>query len=231
MHSIFLVEDDRKIAQLLKEHLERYDYTVHIAADFDHLKQQFIDIGPSLVLLDINLPKYDGYYWCRQFRSVSNCPIIFISARAGEMDQVMAIENGGDDYITKPFHFEVVMAKIKGIIRRTYGEYAAAKSANLIDVHGLTLSVDQHVLSFKQQQVELTKREFTLLETFLLHPGDIITRETLLENLWDDIQFVDDNTLSVNITRVRKKLADLGIADAIETVRGLGYKLMVTWGD
>ncbi|MEH6941880.1 response regulator transcription factor [Bacillus sp. JJ722] len=229
MHSIFIVEDDPKIAQLLKEHLERYDYAVHIATAFDHLKQQLIEINPSLVLLDINLPKYDGYYWCRQFRTVSNCPIIFISARAGEMDQVMAIENGGDDYITKPFHFDIVIAKIKGLIRRTYGEYAVNNSSKMIDIDGLTLAVDQHTLSYKQQQTDLSKREFTLLETFFSQPGNIINRETLLENLWDDIQFVDDNTLSVNITRVRKKLADLGIEDAIETVRGLGYKLNVTW--
>lgn len=231
MHSIFLIEDDPKIAHLLKEHLERYNYTVQIPTNFDQLKQQFIELQPSLVLLDINLPKFDGYYWCRQFRMISNCPIIFISARAGEMDQVMAIENGGDDYITKPFHFEVVMAKIKGLIRRTYGEYASTKNSNIIDLEGVTLSIDQHILSYNAQSIDLTKREFTLLETLFQNPGTIINRDTLLENMWDDIQFVDDNTLSVNMTRVRKKLADLGITDSIETVRGVGYKLSITWRD
>lgn len=231
MHSIFIVEDDPKIAMLLKEHLERYDYVVHTTASFENLKQDVIELNPSLILLDINLPKYDGYYWCRQFRSVSTCPIIFISARAGEMDQVMAIENGGDDYITKPFHFEVVMAKIKGLIRRTYGEYALNQNTNLMDIDGLVLSIDQHTLSYQQQQTELSKREFTLLEALFSQPEKIISRDTLLEKLWDDIQFVDDNTLSVNITRVRKKLADLGIHDAIETVRGMGYKLNITWRD
>ncbi|MFS0784699.1 winged helix-turn-helix domain-containing protein [Bacillus sp. 1P06AnD] len=231
MHTIYLIEDDPKITHLLADHLKKYDYEVVVPTAFEQLKQQFQLCSPSLVLLDINLPKYDGFYWCRQFRTISNCPIIFISARAGEMDQVMAIENGGDDYITKPFHFEVVMAKVKSLLRRTYGEYASAKNGKLLEIEGLSLAYDQHSLSYKTKTVDLSKREFTLVESFLENPGKVISRDDLLDRLWDDVQFVDDNTLSVNITRVRKKLAELGINESIETIRGIGYKLSVTWRD
>lgn len=229
MQTIFIVEDDHKIAQLLKEHIEKYEYTGVVATQFDAIKQEFLTISPQLVLLDVNLPRYDGFYWCRQIRTVSNCPIIFISARNSEMDQVMAIENGGDDYITKPFHFEVVMAKIKGLMRRVYGTYSSSVSSPLFDAEGLYLYYDQHEAEWDSARVELTKKEFSLLESLAKKVGKVVAREELLEALWDDTNFVDDNTLSVNVTRVRKKLQQLGIENAIETVRGAGYRLNNTW--
>lgn len=229
MHTILIVEDDVKIAFMLKEHIEKYEYRAHIAEQFDDIKKEFIKYHPHLVLLDINLPRFDGFYWCRQIRTISLCPIIFISARSHEMNQIMAIENGGDDYITKPFNLDLVMAKIKSLLRRTYGPYAALAQPHVYEVSGLYFLYDQHMVQWKDKTIELTKKEFILLERLAKKVEKIVSREELLESLWDDAEFVDDNTLSVNITRVRKKLQQIGIEQAIETVRGVGYKLIKTW--
>lgn len=160
MYKILIVEDDEKIAGILEEHLERYGYQSFRASDLRHIKDEFVNVNPHLVLLDINLPYFDGFYWCRQIRTVSNAPIIFVSARTGEMDQVMAIENGGDDYITKPFHLDIVMAKVKSALRRGYGEYASAAESDCLGVNGLLLFPSQHVVEWQGQQTELTKNEF-----------------------------------------------------------------------
>lgn len=232
MYRFFLLEDDDKISAILSDFLQRYGYDVITAQDYGRVKEEFNVIQPDLVLLDINLPKYDGFYWCRQIRTISNVPIIFISARAGEMDQVMAIENGGDDYITKPFHLEVVLAKIKGVLRRTYGEYAllSASARDVYDVAGLYLYRDQQAVEWNGKRLELSKKEFLLLDCLARKVNQIVSREELLEALWDDMDFVDDNTLSVNVTRLRKRLEQLGIDDVIETKRGQGYRLVQNWG-
>jgi DNA-binding response OmpR family regulator len=230
MKRILLIEDDPKIARLLKDYLEKYAYHVFISEQFEHVLKTFQETDPHLVLLDINLPSYDGFYWCRQIRTISNCPIIFVSARDSGMDQVMAIENGGDDYITKPFDFDVVQAKVKGIMRRVYGEYAVGKQAEYIEVNGFHLYLTAMEAAFHGQTVLLTKNEFILLKTFMDHLHQVLTRTYLLEMLWDDENFVDDNTLSVNMTRLRKKLHDIGVVDSIQTVRGAGYKMIDTWG-
>jgi len=197
-------------------------YEVRLVDDFDRVLEQFN-------LLDVNLPRYDGYYWCRQIRTVSTCPIIFISARAGEMDQVMALEYGGDDYITKPFHYEVVMAKIRSQLRRVYGEYAPAQEERKVVLQGLTIYPERMEMALGDRHVPLTKNELILLEQLVQHSPRVVSREMLLEALWDDQTFVDENTLNVNITRARKKLQDLGIENATETVRGAGYRLQATW--
>lgn len=229
MKKIYLIEDDPKIAGLLKEYLERYEYLVTIVNEFDKIVHEFKSVEPHLVLMDINLPRYDGFYWCRQIRSISNCPIIFISARDSGMDQVMAIENGGDDYITKPFNFDVVQAKIKGIMRRIYGEYAVSKQADFLEINGFFLHLTAMEAEFEGQTTPLTKNEFVLLKAFTDRLNQVLSRTYLLEMLWDDEQFVDDNTLSVNITRLRKKLEDIGVFSSIQTVRGAGYKMIDTW--
>lgn len=230
MNRIFLIEDDLKISALLKEYLEKYDYEVLAVKQFDQILDTFKQFQPQFVLLDINLPRYDGFYWCRQIRTVSKCPIIFISARDSGMDQVMAIENGGDDYITKPFSFEVVQAKVKGILRRVYGEYAGDPSSSILEQNGLTLYIDTMELKRGPEKVELTKNEFILIKAFMQCPNQVLSRNDLLGLLWDDQTFVDDNTLSVNVTRLRKKLEDLGLADVLHTIRGVGYKLLIDWG-
>ncbi len=231
LKKIYLIEDDKKIADLLKDYLEKYEYDIELVQEFDHILEEFSSFDPHLVLLDINLPSYDGFYWCRKIRSISNCPIIFISARDSGMDQVMAIENGGDDYITKPFNFDVVQAKIKGIMRRIYGEYATSTPADSIEIHGLFLHLTAMEVSLNETRALLTKNEFILLKAFMEHLNQVLSRTYLLEMLWDDEHFVDDNTLSVNITRVRKKLEDIGVSQSIQTVRGAGYKMVDTWSE
>lgn len=246
MYNIFIVEDDAKIAAILKKKMEQYGYAAAVADNFRELMPELEAFQPHLVLLDINLPYFDGYYWCRQIRMRFSMPILYISARSGEMDQVMAIENGGDDYITKPIQLELMMAKIKGALRRTYGEYASSgvdvgtegivsglpawgdqshSGRPLLECCGLRLYPGRNELEWKGKRLELTKNELLLAECLMSRPGEVLSREVLLEALWDDVQFVDDNTLTVNVTRLRKKLEELGLPKLIDTVRGLGYKL------
>jgi len=226
MYKILIVEDDPKIADLLKAHIEKYGDTAIVIHEFDRVLEQFQLHSPHVVLLDINLPSFDGYYWCRQIRQVSTCPIIFISARDGKMDQVMALENGADDFITKPFYYEIVMAKIHSQLRRVYGDYAAKNEERTVEQGGLILYPERMELHFGERNVPLSKKETILMETLMERSPRVASREDILEKLWDDA-FVDDNTLSVNITRVRKRLAELGLGEALETVRGLGYRLNI----
>jgi len=229
LYTIMIVEDDAKIAQLLQSHIEKYDNTAVMTTDFNTIMEQFNQVKPHIVLMDINLPRFDGFYWCRQIRTVSTCPIIFISARSGEMDQVRALENGGDDYLTKPFHYEVVMAKIRSQLRRVYGDYATGSGERTVDYAGLVLYPERMELHLRDKSVALTKKETVLVEALLSRCQRLVSRETILEKMWDDYTYVDDNALSVNVTRVRKKLSELGIEDALETVRGTGYRLQDTW--
>ncbi|QUH18882.1 response regulator transcription factor [Alkaliphilus sp. B6464] len=229
MYHVMIVEDDKKIASLIQSHVERYGYKAYIVEDYSNIKSEFIKHNPHIVLMDINLPFYDGFYWCRDIRTISKAPIIFISARSSDMDQVMAIENGGDDYITKPFSYDVLIAKIKSALRRVYGEYSENNNSEVYEVKGLYLNINQNTLEFNEIKIELSKKEFLLIHSLLKKPNTIISRDELLEILWDDVDFVDDNTLSVNITRVRKRLEELGIRNAIETKRGQGYSITVNW--
>ena len=233
MYKILLVEDDFKIAGILVNFLKRYGYEVFEVKQLDQVFAEFQDIKPDLVLLDINLPYYDGFHWCRLIRTVSKVPIIFISARTDEMNQVMAIEYGGDDYLTKPFHLEVVLAKIKSVLRRVYGEYAEISSLDhqVKEMDGLTLYTEKAMIEYQDNQVTLTQNELKLLSCLLRQYDTIVSREDLLEALWNDDSFVDDNTLTVNVTRVRRKLEDIGVKHAITTSRGKGYRLKIVQGE
>lgn len=224
-----IVEDDPKIAEYLHSYIAKYGYRVEVLEDFENLMGVFRSFQPELVLLDINLPRFDGFYWCRQIRLESICPVLFISARTGEMDQVMALENGGDDYITKPFHPDIVMAKIRSQLRRAYGEYAMKHKERILQKEGLKLFPERLELWYDDTVVTLTKKESDIMESLIDRHPRVAGREDLLEKLWDDQSFVDENTLNVNITRVRKKFQELGIHEAVETVRGVGYRLHVTW--
>ena len=215
-----IVEDDRKIADYLRTYIEKYGYKVTVATDFDKVMDTFREVDPKLVLLDINLPSYDGYYWCRQIRKESICPVVFISARTGEMDQIMALDNGGDDFITKPFHPDIVMAKIRSQLRRAYGEYAANLEERVLSQAGLSLYPERLELRLQNKTTSLTKKENDIIESLMERYPRVAGREDLLAKLWDDQSYVDENTLNVNITRVRKKFQELGIEDAVETVRG-----------
>lgn len=226
-HRIFIVEDDKKIAKLLADTLRKYQYDVAIVEDFDRVTEESLAFNPHLILLDINLPSYDGYYWCRQLRQHTTCPILFISARSGDMDQVFALENGGDDFITKPFHYEIVLAKIRSHLRRTFGEYAPSQSERTVKIGALQLYIERMELHIRENNVPLQKKECVILELLIDAAPKIVSREKLLEELWDDQSFVDENTLNVNMTRVRKKLADYDIKSTIETVRGAGYRFLL----
>src|SRR5699024_8555666 len=229
MKKIMIVEDDPNIAAYLKSYIKKYNYQVVAIDRFENIMELFQQQKPDLVLLDINLPFFDGFYWCRQIRTESICPVIFISARTGEMDQVMALENGGDDYITKPFSPDIVMAKIRSQLRRAYGEYAGSQQERVLELDCLTLYPERHELHYDDTIFTLTKNESNIVELLMDRHPRVAGREDLLEKLWDDQTFVDENTLNVNMSRVRKKLQELGINGAVETVRGSGYRLNVTW--
>ncbi|ATP41758.1 DNA-binding response regulator [Solibacillus sp. R5-41] len=226
-HRIFVVEDDVKIASLLAETLRKYQYDVAIVQNFEQVIEECLAFNPHLVLLDINLPTYDGYYWCRKLRQYTKCPILFISARSGEMDQIFALENGGDDFITKPFNYEIVLAKIRSHLRRTYGEYSIRQEERTIKQGQLTLYLERMELQIKELTVPLQKKECVILGLLMGHAPKVVSRDQLLEELWDDQAFVDENTLNVNMTRVRKKLSDYDILSSIETVRGAGYRFVL----
>ncbi|MEK3791768.1 response regulator transcription factor [Paenibacillus sp. FSL R7-0204] len=231
MPKILIVEDDPKIADLLLSAIEKYGYEGGRVKDFRQVLQEFEQVRPDLVLLDVNLPSYDGYYWCRQIRKISTCPVLFISARDGEMDQIMALENGGDDYITKPFHSGIVLAKIHSHLRRAYGEYAAKREELMLEKEGLKLYLERLELQYGPSAVSLTRKESDLTQSLMERYPRVASREALLEKLWDPQAFVDENTLNVNIARVRKKFQELGLEDAVLTVRGSGYRLNPSWSE
>ncbi|KGR75784.1 response regulator transcription factor [Ureibacillus sinduriensis] len=224
---IFIVEDDQKIASLLADTLRKYQYEVEIVNSFEGIVEETLAFAPHIILLDINLPSYDGYYWCRQLRQFTKCPIIFISARSGEMDQIFALENGGDDFITKPFNYEIVLAKIRSHLRRTYGEYSSRQEERTVSLGQLTLYLERMELHKKKIEIPLQRKECIILDLLMGQAPKVVSREKLLEELWDDQAFVDENTLNVNMTRVRKKLADYGVSSVIETVRGAGYRFVL----
>ena len=233
MHRIMIIEDDDKIADILASYLERYGYEPVRPSSLHDIKSEFLAACPHLVLLDINLPYMDGFYWCRQIRTVSNAPVIFISARSGDMDQVLALDNGGDDYITKPFSIDVVIAKVRAALRRAYGQYSTSAEADpdVYEIEGLYLHRGKSMVEWRGAQAFLTPKEFRLLDLLARRLGQVVPRDCLLEALWDDVEFVDDNTLTVNVTRVRRKLQSIEVIGAIETIRGAGYKLAPVWID
>ncbi|MCV4235227.1 response regulator transcription factor [Virgibacillus sp. LDC1] len=227
MYTILIVEDDERIADKLRSAISKYDFNVRITEDFSRVMDIFTDTKPDLVLLDVNLPKFDGYYWCRQIRTQSHCPIIFISARDSGMDQIMALENGADDYITKPFDMELVLAKIRSHLRRAVGAYASGQEdEQTVESAGLIIYPERFVVTYGDESAELTQKEAALLTMLMEKDGRVVSRERLLDLMWEDQHFIDDNTLNVYITRVRRKLRELGAGDLIETVRGAGYRFM-----
>jgi len=226
---IYIVEDDISISTLLKDYMNKYGFEAVIVENFNHIIEEFDELSPSVVLLDVNLPKFDGFYWCAKIRQKSNVPIIFISARDSGMDQIRALESGADDYITKPFYYDVVIAKIKSYIRRAYGEYSPKLDERIVELDGLKFYPERLELKYKSKDLVITKKEGILLECLMKKYPKVVSRDYLLEKIWDDIEFVEENTLNVNVSRIRKRLYDLGIEDGVQTVRGVGYKLNKTW--
>ncbi|PBH70506.1 DNA-binding response regulator, partial [Clostridioides difficile] len=221
--------DDISISTLLKDYIEKYGFEVIVEENFDDIMITFESFKPHLVLLDVNLPKFDGFYWCRCIRQQSNLPIIFISARDGNVDQIRALESGADDYITKPFYYDVVMAKIKSHIRRVYGEYSPKIDERIVELDGLKFYPERLELELNGENLIITKKEGILIECLIKRYPKVVSRDYLLEKIWDDIEFVEENTLNVNVSRIRKRFEELGIDNAVQTVRGLGYKLNKNW--
>lgn len=222
MYKIFLVEDDETIAKMVKNHLEKWDYEVRIAQKFDRIMAEFADYEPQLVLMDIGLPFYNGYHWCTQIRKVSNVPVIFLSSAADNMNIVMAVTMGADDFIAKPFDMQVLTVKIQAILRRSYD---FAGNSSVLEHKGAMLNISEAELSYEGESLELTKNELKILQTLFENKASIVTRDTLMTKLWESDTYVDENTLSVNVNRLRKKLASIGLSDFIITKKGIGYKL------
>jgi len=222
MYKIMIVEDDPTIARLLASGLRKWGYDAFICENLSNVTNEFAQTQPHMVLMDCTLPSFSGYHWCEGIRRISTAPIVFISSNTGSMDMVMAMSMGGDDYIAKPFYMDVVVAKIGALMRRTY-DFAATQAA---PTHcGATLDAAQSVLHYGDQKLELTKNECRILQTLMEHKGTVVGRDTLMQRLWDSDCFIDDNTLTVNVARLRKKLDDLGLCDFIATRKGQGYLL------
>ncbi|HEM3717737.1 TPA: response regulator transcription factor [Streptococcus suis] len=225
MQKIFLVEDDKTISQLVAKNLINWGYQVQEVKDFQMVLDQIRDFQPHLILLDIGLPFFNGYYWCQEIRKTSRVPIMFLSSHDQPMDIVMAINMGADDYVTKPFEMTVLLAKIQGLLRRTY-DFVGEQSLLWFEEVSLDLKTMQ--VSYGQAVEELTRNEFQILRMLFEHGKEVVSREELMRELWNSDIFVDDNTLSVNIARLRKKLAELGLPDLIATKKGVGYGLVWT---
>ncbi|BAU28755.1 DNA-binding response OmpR family regulator [Aneurinibacillus soli] len=223
MFTVMLVEDDPKLREIIEENIRKWGFDVHAVQQFDHVFADFIEQKPHLVLLDINLPSFNGFYWCQKIREVSNVPIIFISSRNESMDIVMAINMGGDDFIQKPFSLDVLIAKIQAILRRTYSY--ADTDTNVLQYKQAMLDSKAGTLTHAEQKIELTKNEFNILHLLMKNAGTIVNRDKIMRSLWEDESFVDDNTLTVNINRLRKKLADIQLHDFIQTKKGQGYMI------
>lgn len=222
MHKILLVEDDEVIRQQVKKMLEQWGYEVILVEDFMEVLSIFVKVEPHLVLMDIGLPLFNGYHWCQEVRKVSKVPIMFLSSRDQAMDIVMAINMGGDDFVTKPFDQNVLLAKIQGLLRRSY-EFG--KDQSLLEYMGVILNLKAMDLVYQGEVVSLTKNEFQILQVLFERSGNIVSREDLMKELWNSDFFIDDNTLSVNVARLRKKLEAVGLKDFIETKKGVGYGL------
>lgn len=220
MYRILIVEDDQGIAEAVKKQAQMWELEVMCVQNFRNVMADFATFEPHLVLLDISLPFFNGYHWCSEIRRVSNVPIIFISSAADNMNIVMAMNMGADDFIAKPFDQSVAMAKIQGMLRRTY-EFAS--SVPVLEHRGALLHTGDHSLTYEEEKIPLTKNEYRILLALMQNKGKVVTREKLIELLWETDSFVDENTLTVNIGRLRKKLDSAGLSDFITTKFGVGY--------
>ncbi len=220
MYKIFIIEDDASMASVMKKQLEAWGNTVQCAKNFQDVLLEFTAFDPHLVLVDIMLPFYNGYHWCSEIRKISNVPVVFISSAADNMNIVMAINMGGDDFIAKPFDLNVLMAKIQAVLRRTYD---LTGQVPVLEHKGAILNLHDMTLLYQDAKLELTRNEFRILQTLMENKGKIVSRDTLMTRLWEIDAYVEENTLTVNVTRLRKKLDAAGLSDFIKTRVGRGY--------
>ena len=220
MYRILIVEDDMGIASAMKKQIEMWDLEVSCVENFRNVLDEFSEFAPQLVLLDISLPFYNGYYWCAEIRKFSKIPIIFISSASDNMNIVMAMNMGGDDFIAKPFDLNVLTAKIQAILRRTYD---FGGQMTILQHRGAMLNTSDASLTYNGERIELTKNDYRILRTLMENKGKVVSRDTLMERLWETDSFVDENALTVNIARLRKKLEQVGLMEFIVTKKGMGY--------
>ena len=219
MYKIFMVEDDEIIARSIREHLQAWNYDVCCVEDFSNVVAEFVRFDPQLVLMDITLPFFNGYHWCSEIRKISKVPVIFLSSAADNMNMV---NMGADDFIPKPFDLEVLTVKIQAMLRRSYD---FAGTGSMLEHKGAILNLNETTLTYQEQKIELTKNEFRILEILMENKEKVVSRETLMTKLWESDNYVDENTLSVNVNRLRKKLEALGLEEFILTKKGIGYRL------
>ncbi|SHK33026.1 response regulator transcription factor [Paramaledivibacter caminithermalis] len=224
MYKILIVEDDDTISSIMKDKLKNWGYDALIVSDFNNVLGEYTAFESHLVLMDINLPYYDGFYWCAKIRQISNVPIIFISSRDTEGDKIRGIIQGGDDYIEKPFSLDMLIVKVQAILRRAYSY--SDHTLNVLQHRNIILNIEDSRIFCGEKEIRLTHNECKILALLMRNSKKTITRPRLIKALWDDESFVDDNTLTVNINRLRKKLKELGCSDYIETIKGEGYKLI-----
>lgn len=222
MYKIFMVEDDEIIARSIREHLQAWNYDVCCVEDFSNVVAEFVRFDPQLVLMDITLPFFNGYHWCSEIRKISKVPVIFLSSVADNMNIVMAVNMGADDFIPKPFDLEVLTVKIQAMLRHSYD---FAGTGSMLEHKGAILNLNETTLTYQEQKIELTKNEFRILEILMENKEKVVSRETLMTKLWESDNYVDENTLSVNVNRLRKKLEALGLEEFILTKKGIGYRL------
>ena len=222
MYKIFMVEDDEIIARSIREHLQAWNYDVCCVEDFSNVVAEFVRFDPQLVLMDITLPFFNGYHWCSEIRKISKVPVIFLSSAADNMNIVMAVNMGADDFIPKPFDLEVLTVKIQAMLRRSYD---FAGTGSMLEHKGAILNLNETTLTYQEQKIELTKNEFRILEILMENKEKVVSRETLMTKLWESDNYVDENTLSVNVNRLRKNLEALGLEEFILTKKGIGYRL------
>ena len=220
MYKILIVEDDETIAGGLKNHLEIWNYQAECMTDFKDVMGKFVEFEPQLVLLDIVLPFFNGFHWCQEIRKISKVPIIFLSSANDNMNIVMAMNMGGDEFIEKPFDLNVVTAKVQAVLRRTY-EFRG--TADVMEWNGAILNLADATVLYQDQKLELSKNEFKILQILLENTGKIVSRESIMTRLWDSNEFIDDNTLTVNVARLRKKMEQIGLGGKIITKKGIGY--------
>ena len=220
MFRLMIVEDDMGIAEAISNQARMWDLETFCVEDFRNVMAEFAKVSPHLVLLDISLPFFNGYYWCSEIRKVSKVPIIFISSAADNMNIVMAMNMGADDFIAKPFDQSVLMAKVQAMLRRTY-DFAA--SVPIMEHRGALLNTGDNSLTYNDAKIDLSKNEYRILFTLMENKGKVVSREKLMEELWETDSFVDENTLTVNVGRLRKKLDNAGLTEFIKTKFGVGY--------
>ncbi|XOQ58442.1 MAG: Stage 0 sporulation A-like protein [Clostridium sp.] len=224
IYKVMIVEDDKALCSNMSDVLRKWGFETVGVYDFKNIVNEYAKYKPNLVIMDVNLPYFDGFYWCKKIRELSKVPIMFVSSRDTNMDVIMAVNNGADDYITKPFTMDILVAKINAILRRTYSY--TDTSPDLLECDGVILNLIDSTLLYNDCKIELTKNEFKVMLLLMKSKGKAVSRERIMRALWEDDSFVNDNTLTVNINRLRMKLKDIGLTDYIQTKKGYGYMIL-----